>query len=128
MISDALTQLPKEQRKSKKRSSQSARDSMKINDRIKINGGKIEYVSDYINRLFDTHVTSSILISLANIFLDRLNLKLDRLAKRNRTALLCWYAENWNVILCVLQQMDFSSLSTSQKLLWKQSRYAFPQL
>lgn len=100
--------------RSGKRSSQSLRDYEKIQHRIKASGSKIEFVSNYIDRYFGTHVTSVILLSLAKIFIGKLDLKLDRLAKRNRSALLCWYAENWDSIYANLKDTDFLSYITNQ--------------
>lgn len=96
--------------KSEKKISQSARDFESIQKRIRSNSDKLEYVSSYIDRYFGTHVTSAILLSLARIIVENYNIKIDRLAKRNRSALLCWYAENWTLIHGMLKGMSLSSL------------------
>ena len=78
---------------------------------------KIDYVSSFIDKFFGTHVTITILLSLANIVVSQNHIKLDRLARRNRSALLCWYAENWNVIDPILRDKNFIAMfsQNSQK-------------
>lgn len=83
---------------------QSIKDYEEIQSRMKANEEKLGFVSAYIDRYFETHVTSAILLSLAKILVQKFNLKLDRLAKRNRSAMLCWYSENWDKILPYLRQ------------------------
>ena len=101
-------------RRGGKQSTQSSRDYERIQTRIQQNGSKIEYVSNFLDRYFRTHVTSVILLSLARIFIRKLDLTLDRLAKRNRTALLCWFAENWDPIYAQLKRTDFLTYVANQ--------------
>lgn len=93
---------------SKRTTPQSERDYQKVRRRVTLNGSKIFVVSNFIDRYFGTHVTIAILMSLAKIIMQKHKLKLDRLARRNRQALLCWYAENWDIILPILKHKDFS--------------------
>ncbi|EAY01807.1 hypothetical protein TVAG_273180 [Trichomonas vaginalis G3] len=94
----------------KKSKTQSENDKEKIEERITQNGSKIEVVSLYIDRYFSTHVTSAILLSFSKIISEQLNIKVDRLAKRNRSALLCWYAEHWDQIFPILKARDLDSV------------------
>lgn len=91
----------------RKRTLQSIRDNDMIQKRVVSIGNKLQYVTEYIDRYFKTHVTSEILMSLAKIVIEKHNLQIDRLSKRNRTALLCWYSENWDSILQVLNEFNF---------------------
>lgn len=91
----------------KPRTPQTIRDYQKIQMRIKNNGAKVEKVSQFIDKYFGTHVTIAILTSLAKIIMGKYALRLDRLARRNRSALLCWYAENWDIIYPLLCDADF---------------------
>lgn len=93
--------------------SQTTRDNEKIKKRIKVNKNRIKYIDEYLNKFFATNVTSSILVSFAKLLCKQLNLKLDRLAKRNRSALLCWYSENWDLIYYTLNSVDLSLLLKS---------------
>lgn len=101
--------------------SQTIRDSKKLEQRIKSNEGKLQFVSDYLDDYFGTHVNTMILGSLAKIIINTYGITLDRLAKRNRTALLCWYAENWEKIcpllnnLCIGKEKDIK-LSTEEPI------------
>lgn len=90
-----------------KKSSQSIRDYERIRHRVNSNLTQIEFISNFLDRYFHTHVTAEILLNLANIFIKKLDLKIDRLAKRNRSALLCWYAENWDSIYPHLKGYNF---------------------
>ncbi|EAY13254.1 hypothetical protein TVAG_463880 [Trichomonas vaginalis G3] len=91
----------------KAKSAQSIRDNEKVQKRVKFNGEKLDYVSNYIDKYFGAHVTIAILTSLAKIVMGKHKVKLDRLARRNRAALLCWYAENWDIIHPILKENDF---------------------
>lgn len=91
----------------KRTTPQSERDYLRVQQRVMLNGHKIYIVSNFIDRYFGTHVTIAILTSLAKIIMSKHKIKLDRLARRNRQALLCWYAENWDIICPVLKQKDF---------------------
>ncbi|EAX89728.1 hypothetical protein TVAG_094930 [Trichomonas vaginalis G3] len=94
----------------KKKTPQSARDYERIQRRIKVNGDKVDEVSTYIDNYFGTHVTIAILTSLAKIVMGKHRVKLDRLARRNRAALLCWYAENWDIVSDILKESNFKSM------------------
>lgn len=93
----------------KRNTAQSMRDHEKIQKRLKSNGILPDFISVYLEKHFCNHFTSAELLSLANSFVYRCNLKIDRLAKRNRQALLCWFAENWNVIHPNLKLPDLIS-------------------
>lgn len=93
----------------KQRTPQSIRDNEKVRKRMKINGPKVEKVSNFIDKLFGTHVTIAILTSLAKLIINKHALVLDRLARRNRSALLCWYAENWDIIHPMLTDSKFAT-------------------
>lgn len=88
--------------------SQTIRDYKKLQIRMKENDGKYQYISTFLDKYFGTHVNTMILNSLAKIITDVHGVPLDRLAKRNRSAMLCWYAENWDKICPVLSQLKLS--------------------
>ncbi|EAY20457.1 hypothetical protein TVAG_110700 [Trichomonas vaginalis G3] len=108
-------QMPVQHQKT--RTPQSIRDYEKVQKRMKDNGSKVDQVSTFIDKYFGTHVTIAILTSLAKIVMGRYALKLDRLARRNRSALLCWYAENWDVIFPLLNDSAFEMKLKSIKRL-----------
>lgn len=91
--------------------SQTVRDYEKIQKRIQENEGKLQFISEFLDHFFGTHVNTLILNSLAKIIMDKHGLSLDRLAKRNRSALLCWYAENWDKIQPVLKTLNIGRTS-----------------
>lgn len=85
-------------RRHKSKSGKNEKDYMAIIKRVRRNGIKVDYVSAYIDRIMGEHVTGAQLIAFATSIADKYNVKVDRLAKRNRNALLCWIAENWNIV------------------------------
>ncbi|EAX73712.1 hypothetical protein TVAG_332230 [Trichomonas vaginalis G3] len=80
--------------KCKRLTAQSQRDYEKIQKRIVNMGSKVDFVNSYVDKFFGTHVNIEILTSIAKIVEQKYHVPLDRLAKRNRKAMLCWYAEN----------------------------------
>lgn len=100
--------------KHRKRTPQCQRDYEKIQRRIKFNGEKVEYVASYIDRYFGSHVTSMMLISIANVITEKHKIKLDRLARRNRSALLCWMTENWDIIHPYLKEKKHKNIEKGE--------------
>lgn len=90
-------------RSQKRKSAQSIRDNKKVKGRVKMNGENFEYVSNYFVKFFGSYVTIALLTVLAKFIIKKRRLKIDRLSRRNRSALLCWYAENWDVIHPILK-------------------------
>lgn len=84
--------------KHKRKTPQSIRDYEKIKQRITDVGIKMDIVSAYLDHLFGSHVTALSLLKNANHYAKKIGIQVDRLAKRNRSAMLCWYAENWDKI------------------------------
>ncbi|EAY23132.1 hypothetical protein TVAG_183690 [Trichomonas vaginalis G3] len=64
--------------------------------------GKVEYVTDYLKGLYGHNVTAVSLLSRAAKLEQELGITMDRLARRNRQALFCWFTENWDLILPIL--------------------------
>lgn len=77
---------------------QSIRDHEKISKRMNNLGVKYDYVSAYFEKMIGPHFTAFSLLEIATRVATKLKLKLDRLAKRNRSALLCWFGEHWSLI------------------------------
>lgn len=86
------------------------RDQDKIMKRVQINGIKIDFVTTYINRYFKTRLAHTTLLALAKAISERIDIKLDRLAKRYKSALMCWYAENWDIIQTQLKNYNIDML------------------
>ncbi|EAX84810.1 hypothetical protein TVAG_291120 [Trichomonas vaginalis G3] len=79
-------------------SPQNMKDHDDILQRINQNGIKMDLVTAIIESSYGGHITIEPLLSFANKMAKKYGLNLDRLAKRNRSALLCWYTENWATI------------------------------
>ncbi|EAX96331.1 hypothetical protein TVAG_148330 [Trichomonas vaginalis G3] len=93
--------------KHKRSSSQSLRDHDRILKRLQSNSIMPDYVCAYLEKTLKKHVTLASLLSIARPIVNDLNLKMDRLAKRNRDALLCWFAENWDYIYPYISMNDY---------------------
>lgn len=87
---------------SKRTTSQSVRDYEQLKYRWTCLGSKVELVSDYLKGLYGHNVTAVTLLSGADKLEKMIGIQVDRLARRNRQALLCWYAENWEIIQPIL--------------------------
>lgn len=88
----------KPERESKRTTSQSIRDHERVRIRVNNAGVQLGHVTEYLESLFGPHVTVYSLLKQANILSERLGLTIDRLATRNRSALFCWFTENWDQI------------------------------
>lgn len=92
----------------KRNTAQSMRDHEKIQKRLQSNGVMPDYISAFLEKTYGRYFTSASLLLLANNAVSKLNLSIDRLAKRNRQALLCWYAENWEKISPLISNSAFA--------------------
>lgn len=85
-------------RKFRSVSYQNSRDHMEIVSRLQSNGVKIDLVTEILEMAYGGHFTVEALLNFARNLAKVNQIKIDRLAYRNRSALLCWYSENWNLI------------------------------
>ncbi|EAY14791.1 hypothetical protein TVAG_219730 [Trichomonas vaginalis G3] len=85
-------------RKFKSASHQNAKDHNEIMKRVNTNGVKIDLVMEILKNVYGGRVTVEALLNFAKSLAIKIHKRLDRLALRNRNALLCWYAENWTQI------------------------------
>ena len=76
-------------------------DRLLVDQRLKNNQGKIDFVTTALLAFFQTKkLTVQLLKPLAKSIINQSKeIYLDRLAKRNRHALLCWFCENWSHVL-----------------------------
>ncbi|EAY00879.1 hypothetical protein TVAG_265820 [Trichomonas vaginalis G3] len=84
--------------KHKRNTAQSFRDHNRIVSRMEQIGIKVDFVSACLEKICKDKLTTAFLLLIANSLISKLNIPIDRLAKRNRTALLCWYAEHWEEV------------------------------
>ncbi|EAY03545.1 hypothetical protein TVAG_041970 [Trichomonas vaginalis G3] len=84
--------------KHRRTTSQAIRDHEQLMNRISKLGIKVDYVSAYLDYLYGTHATVFMLLPQAEEMEKKLQIEVDRLARRSKQALICWYAENWEVI------------------------------
>lgn len=91
----------------KTNTSQSIRDHERIHIRISKLGSKVTIVSAYLEGIYGQKITFSLLLTYANDISRKLNIRLDRLARRYRQGILCWFAENWSAIHPLIQSSDY---------------------
>lgn len=95
----------------KRTTSQSVRDYEQVIVRTNCLGRKVELVTDYLKGLYDHKVTAVSLLSYATSLEQQLGIQIDRLARRNRQALFCWFTENWDIIQPVLTRTSTKNTS-----------------
>lgn len=95
-------------------SDQNMRDHDEIQLRLENNGVKIDLVTEILENKYGGRVTVECLLTLARHMSKKINIRIDRLANRNRSAMLCWYAENWNDIYPYIR--DFVPYKRNSKL------------
>lgn len=76
-----------------------------INKRVDKIGVHLSIVHYFLIDYLGAGFTNVELMQLAQNVSQRLGIYLDRMAKRNKNALLCWFAENWVAIYPCLQQL-----------------------
>lgn len=96
------------ERESKRTTSQAIKDHEKVRIRVLNAGNKLDHVIEYLESVFGPHITVYMLLKEANVLSERLGLTIDRLATRNRSALFCWFTENWEQIFKYLPKLSDS--------------------
>ncbi|EAX91245.1 hypothetical protein TVAG_162670 [Trichomonas vaginalis G3] len=69
---------------------------------------KNEFKLDLVISILESHYGDKLTVEQLRIFASRLSkrihAKIDRMANRNRTAILCWYTENWDKIYSLIDE------------------------
>lgn len=99
--------------------SKSIRDYERLKKRIKKIGIKMDLVSAYFENIFGGHVTTLFLLNLAADLEKKIHVEVDRLARRNRQALLCWFAENWDKVKPIILEEKVQKLLNQSNLITK---------
>lgn len=95
-VADILT--TRKIRKKKNISEQSIKDSYETEIRMEKNGVKIDLVEAVLENIYGKKYTVEQIRVLAMGIARKISKKLDRLAHRNKNALLCWFSENWDQV------------------------------
>lgn len=93
--------------------SENVSQSEKINQRLNGFDASQSEVMKVLNFQFSTGVTHRELLSIARIICTMTQLKLDRLATRDRRVLIKWFDENWysiSMIIPKIQLLDNNEL------------------
>lgn len=72
------------------------KDHIAIMNRIQRNGVKLDLVTEILENVYGGRFKVDELLKFARQLAKKINTRVDRLANRNRSALLCWFAENWD--------------------------------
>lgn len=86
-------------RKIKYVSSKQMTDNQKILNRLRSNGIKYDLVIEMLESNYGGKFTINSLLMFIKSISSKINKRIDRLAYRNKSALICWCAENLNSIL-----------------------------
>jgi hypothetical protein len=80
-------------------SEQTQRDNVRLNDRLRRNTARMTTVEQTLSQ-FGGRRTMMELLCVAHHCVVALNgaVQIDRLARRSRLALMCWFCENWPVV------------------------------
>lgn len=79
-------------------------DSDEMAKRIQNNLHNIDFVTVMLESHYGARLTVDQLRMFARRLSKRIKVNIDRLANRNRIALLCWYSENWDAIYPHLEE------------------------
>ncbi|EAY01820.1 hypothetical protein TVAG_273310 [Trichomonas vaginalis G3] len=100
----------------KRTTSQSNRDFELVKSRSLYLGEKLNIVSGYLKHLYGNNVTAVSLLSRADKLERIIGISVDRLARRNRQALFCWFTENWELIQPILMQPGRIIVNSAPKI------------
>lgn len=89
------------------KSAQAKRDLNRIKRRIEANSPMLKQITDQFVKYIGENITLESLMFLAKTLEEKANIEIDRLAKRRRAALICWYVENWDMIRPLLKSERF---------------------
>jgi hypothetical protein len=88
-----------------KLSDQAEKDHKLINDRARKNGNLMPAVSKELELLCSQSLQKKDLIVVARTVSTLCDIPLDRLAKRSRGCLICWFCEHWPDVVTTLRQI-----------------------
>lgn len=77
----------------------------RIEERIRRCSSSYTFVQKYLFSLPD--ITKGRLLNLAEEIAKRLNITVDRVAKRTKEPLICWYCENWKFIHTMIEPIYY---------------------
>ena len=89
-------------------SNQAQKDQGLTANRLRQNEGKISSVVNRLEYLLGQSPQKKDLLVLARQLCQLCGLELDRLAKRSRDCLICWYCENWAYIEPTITSMSMT--------------------
>lgn len=73
-----------------------------VNQRIKDCGESFQTIPKLLDSVFHTTLTFTDYKNIAEELTRFIPIKIDRLSKRNKSAMICWFAENWSIVNCFL--------------------------
>lgn len=103
LVKDLVT--TRKMRKFSSASIASQNDHHQIMMRIEKNGIKIDLISEILENIYGGKFKAEELLKFARKIGKEISVRVDRLANRNKTALLCWFSENWDKIYPILHRL-----------------------
>lgn len=86
-------------------SDRAIQEQEQVNSRIKKAGSLFDFVAKELKNVFHKDLNFTELRNIASTAVKGTNIKIDRLSKRNKNAMLCWYCENWDAIRGTIEKM-----------------------
>ncbi|KAH0789152.1 hypothetical protein GPJ56_006905 [Histomonas meleagridis] len=96
--------------KHKELTKQTQKDQVMTANRVKINQALMPQILHNLELIFGAPPQKKQLLDAALRISPRINVQVDRLAKRSRDCLICWFCENWSKVSSVL----IESIETSE--------------
>lgn len=89
--------------------------SVDIENRVKKAGIHLSIIQYVLSKTLGPAFTNSELLSLASLISNGLGIYIDRMAKRNKNALMCWFSENWMMIYPYIRKQMSKDYSINHK-------------
>lgn len=91
------------------------------NRRIKACGERLEIVTRYIESKFGAKSNFTHIKKIASYIAESLNIKIDRVSKRKKEAMLCWFTEHWDCVFPLLSQTNFTFEEVKPKVVCEEN-------
>lgn len=96
-------------------SEQAIQEQAQTNSRIRRCGPRLNMVNKYFESRFAPKISFKDLKHIADQVIKKISLHVDRISKRNKVAMQCWFVEHWDIIKPILDSMSIT-LSEPQQM------------
>lgn len=82
-----------------------------VNSRMKKAGGNFQLISNQLNSIYGKILSFNDLMFIADSATKKTQIKIDRISKRSKSALICWFCEHWENIKNILSDIPIANQS-----------------